>query len=251
MLFKQHSFICLCVCVLLYACKTEEPEKKFLKPPNKLHKVSEKKRVKNPKPVIVIDAGHGGGDPGGRNDTTGMFEKNFTLPIANAIIARLDTNIFKVVATRTTDIEIDRHIRTARVEPLNPDLFISIHCNWAADTLRNGFELYYGDSLIDYVQNRDTVNFANPHKPVLLKYCDILRRNTEKYIKYMPYRFTRPHEDRIWVLYGVTFPSLLIEFGYVTGREDFYVLTDLNQVNLFASVVAKSVHEMFKDFKRE
>jgi N-acetylmuramoyl-L-alanine amidase len=247
-MFLNKPLIIITAVFLIIGCKNSNKETVSTKPANKLYKVSEKIHKKNKKPVIVIDAGHGGGDPGGRNDSTKMYEKNFTLPIAKAILARLDTNIFTVVATRTTDIEIDRHIRTAKVEPLNPDLFISLHCNWAADTLRNGFELYYADSLLDYVDGKDTFNFVNPYKKSLLNYCEIIKKNTLKYIKYMPYRYTTAHPDRIWVLYGVSFPSLLIEFGYVTGREDYYVLNDPNQLNLFASVVVKSIHEIFKDY---
>ncbi len=244
---RLSAFILIAFLFVILGCKPKQQSNSIPKVAIKSNRVSDKikNKPKNKKPVIIIDPGHGGGDPGGRNDSMKIYEKDFTLAIANAILKRLDTNLFTVEATRTTDIEVDRHIRTARVEPLNPDLFISLHCNWAADSLRNGLEFYYYDSLIDYAKGSDTFHFANPYVADLIKYCEIIKKNNKRYIQYMPFRSISAHQDRIWVLYGVSFPSLLIEFGYVTGREDYYVLTDPNQLNMFASVVVKSLYEIY------
>ena len=79
--------------------------------------------------TVVIDAGHGGEDPGARG-RKGTYEKNITLAIAKKLKARIDeeTNM-RAVLTRDGDYFIPLHIRVAKARRVRADLFVSIHAD--------------------------------------------------------------------------------------------------------------------------
>jgi len=73
--------------------------------------------------VVVVDAGHGGKDPGNRGN--GYFEKNIALNIALNVGEILTQNKVKVVYTRTKDVFVDLYKRAQIANNANADLFIS------------------------------------------------------------------------------------------------------------------------------
>ncbi|MBA3231495.1 MAG: N-acetylmuramoyl-L-alanine amidase [Acidobacteria bacterium] len=91
---------------------------------------------------IVIDAGHGGRDPG--TMANGLRESELVLDVARRLAARLrkDMNI-DVVMTRDTDVFIDLEERTAIANRAGADLFLSIHANSARNLQARGVETYF------------------------------------------------------------------------------------------------------------
>jgi N-acetylmuramoyl-L-alanine amidase len=92
--------------------------------------------------IIVVDAGHGGNDPGaiGR---TGLREKDVNLDIAKRLSRILSSNGVKVVMTRPTDRFISLYGRVEKANDSGADLFVSIHSNANRVRSLNGFEVYY------------------------------------------------------------------------------------------------------------
>jgi N-acetylmuramoyl-L-alanine amidase len=90
---------------------------------------------------IVIDPGHGGGDPGAM--TQGLEEKTITLDVAERLRALLKDAPVSVVLTRTEDraLSLERRVEIANAE--NADLFLSIHINSMAIPDRVGIETFY------------------------------------------------------------------------------------------------------------
>jgi len=100
--------------------------------------------VAQEKKVLIIDAGHGGTDLGavGANH---IKEKDITLAIAKAMLVfnkELLDNKYDMYLTRYTDTLISLSHRTKLVKALQPDLFISVHCNHATNTRATGIEIY-------------------------------------------------------------------------------------------------------------
>lgn len=91
---------------------------------------------------IVIDAGHGGTDPGaiGR---TGVREKVLTLDIAKRLSRLLKQDGFEVVMTRSSDTFVSLNRRVSIANSAKADLFISIHVNANRVRSLSGFEVYY------------------------------------------------------------------------------------------------------------
>jgi N-acetylmuramoyl-L-alanine amidase len=91
---------------------------------------------------IVVDAGHGGHDPGaiGRR---GLREKDVTLDIARRVARELKAEGFEVVLTRSGDRFLQLEERTALANTARGDLFVSIHANANPRRNRSGIETYF------------------------------------------------------------------------------------------------------------
>ena len=88
----------------------------------------EQLQAQNDKFVVVLDAGHGGGDPG--NLGNGYREKDIALKVTLEIGKALEQNDnIKVIYTRKKDVFIELHERANIANKADADLFVSIHCN--------------------------------------------------------------------------------------------------------------------------
>ena len=92
--------------------------------------------------VVVIDAGHGGENTGARSVADNHLEKEFTLDWAWRLRPLLEANGWKVVLTRTNDVEVSLADRVAVADEANADLFVSLHFNSGARQDQNGLETY-------------------------------------------------------------------------------------------------------------
>ncbi len=92
--------------------------------------------------TIVVDAGHGGHDPGATG-RMGLREKTVTLDVAQRLRDLLVRDGFRVVMTRSDDRFIPLYGRTAIANRAEADLFISIHANASRSRTADGFEAYY------------------------------------------------------------------------------------------------------------
>ncbi|MCX5755723.1 MAG: N-acetylmuramoyl-L-alanine amidase [Gemmatimonadetes bacterium] len=101
--------------------------------------------------TVVLDAGHGGQDPGmsGLTQSQGrIFEKDITLQVARRLATRLEAAGVSVVMTRSTDTFVPLSDRGRIANKQNGDLFISIHVNaanpnWKEPGAARGFETYF------------------------------------------------------------------------------------------------------------
>ena len=92
---------------------------------------------------IVIDAGHGGKDPGGRK-LFGLREKELNLLVSKELYKLLKAeDIFDVALTRSTDEFIPLADRSVIANNFKADIFISIHANASRDRRERGFEIYF------------------------------------------------------------------------------------------------------------
>ena len=90
---------------------------------------------------VMVDAGHGGKDPGTSHN--GILEREVTLDLAKRVGALLAGRGLKVYYTRDSDMWVPLEDRSRKANELKADLFISIHVNASPNTNASGFETYY------------------------------------------------------------------------------------------------------------
>jgi len=203
-------------------------------------------KPKRRKPVIVIDPGHGGVDPGavGRRGTS---EKSVVLALGLMLRARLEaTGRYKVHMTRSTDRFVKLHDRVSFARRHNADLFIALHADAIArrrDTLR-GATVY---TLSERASDKEAaalaarenkadliagVNLASQNDEVTGILIELAQRATNKSSVALARtvvsklgkatRLTRvPHRQAGFrVLKAPDIPSILLEIGYISHRRD-------------------------------
>jgi N-acetylmuramoyl-L-alanine amidase len=169
--------------------------------------------------LVVIDPGHGGKDPGAIG-ISGLEEKDIILPIGRRVAAILQQNGVQAVMTRDSDYFVSLPGRVEMAERANADVFVSIHANSAGANRPeiSGLETYYYDnglSLARTVHNR------------ILQSLNIKDRRVRK--------------ARFYVLRKSSMPSILVETGYVTGREDAAKLSTSAYQNQMAEAIAQGI----------
>ncbi|MCA0754354.1 N-acetylmuramoyl-L-alanine amidase [Paenibacillus sp. N4] len=173
---------------------------------------------------IVIDAGHGGKDPGAAS-VLKRTEKEFNLSIALKIKALLDKETkLKAHLTRTNDTFVELEDRVLFAEKLKADLFISIHANAINNSSVSGTETYY------YKANSKA--FADTIHKHLLVGTGLRNRG----VKQMGFK----------VIKQTTMPAILLEAGYLTNSGDSKALYSETVQNRIASEIVKGIKEYLK-----
>lgn len=176
-------------------------------------------RVSNSRPVVVIDPGHGGRDPGAVG-IGGIQEKEIVLDISFQVTRLLEQQGVQVVMTRTDDSEIDLQPRVSLAERVNATIFVSIHAN-AINMSRpdvNGIETYYFDS------------------------GEALARTIHaSMVQGTGANDRRVRQARFYVLRKSSMPSVLLEMGFVTGAEDAARLSDPAYRSVMAASIARGI----------
>ncbi len=197
-------------------------------------------------PVLILDAGHGGEDPGAINDSLQIQEKNVTRAIVDAMVKYIDPKKVKVIQTRPGKENVHRHDRIKFANANRPNLLVTVHINAAKDTTVNGYEVGYSDSLFVAYEGKDTVKKYNPYIDSLKKYSNLLLGKIGKNFPEMKRRGVVARKDDIWMIYGVNYPSLLVEFGFISNRQDVLVMKDQEKIKKIAKVLAQGIHEILE-----
>ncbi len=117
--------------------------------------------------TIMLDAGHGGFDPGAINPRTSVAEKWINLAVVHRLNDKLEIDGATVLLTRNDDHFVGLKERAALSNMLRPDVFVSVHHNSSDSPMSNGTETYWtnqnsyalADSLnSSLVQNMHTAN---------------------------------------------------------------------------------------------
>src|SRR5436305_10548126 len=110
------------------------------------------------RPIVVIDAGHGGRDPGAQSVSGDITEKQLTLALAREVRDRLvERGRVRVAMTRDDDRYLTLEDRAAVPRRLGASLFVSLHTDSAANPLARGATVY---SLSDVASDAEAARFA-------------------------------------------------------------------------------------------
>jgi N-acetylmuramoyl-L-alanine amidase len=239
--------------------------------------ILEKKSVSQIK-TIVIDAGHGGLDPG-CNGANEIWEKAVTLSIALKLGKFLEDSLkdVQVLYTRKTDKFVELWERPNLANKNKADLFISIHCNSNTNVTAAGSETYFmglhktqgnldvakrENASIKYeanYQSNEKYGGFDPNSPEghiiftlvqnafiqqSLRFSTLVENNTAKLSKI---KSRGVKQAGFLVLWQTAMPSVLVETGFLTNSADrAYLKTDEGQKN-----IAKGVYFAIKSYKRE
>lgn len=216
------------------------------------------------KKTIVIDAGHGGRDPGASGSAS--REKDVTLATAKALKARLEkTGRYRVVLTRSTDTYVPLENRVQIARTAGADLLISLHADAVANKDTRGGSVYtLSDSGSARAARRQSgpsyLNVALPGGTKAVH--DILFDLTQRATRNKSSAFAevliskvgghapllpRAHRDAGYVvLLAPDVPSVLFEMGFITNREDEVLLTSESHREKVATGVANAIDEYFE-----
>ncbi len=188
--------------------------------------------------TVMIDAGHGGKDPGAI--ANGVREKDVNLRMARIMGNMLQAQGFKVLYTRTTDKFIPLEERTALANAKGADLFISIHCNAYKDPRIHGLEVYYLNLATDAqavrVAARENGVSAKKISDMQFILSDLMLNSKINESRQMaalvekevmrgvgPRYKISSHGSKgafFYVLTGARMPSVLVELGYLTNPKE-------------------------------
>jgi N-acetylmuramoyl-L-alanine amidase len=222
--------------IFFVSCKTK-------KPPNitATTVLMDTVKVKR-KPLIILDAGHGAIDPGAINDSLQLYEKNVTRKIVDAVIKIIDTNKITVIQTRPADSNIHRHERINLANAYNPDMLLTVHINYHKDTSYNGFEMGIADSLITKMDEKDTISILNPNRIKANKIATALSSKVASLFPKMRNRNIQTRKDRIWMISAGKYPSVLLEFGFISNKNDLLYITDKKAIKKLAGGIVASLY---------
>jgi N-acetylmuramoyl-L-alanine amidase len=203
--------------------------------------------------TVVIDAGHGGKDPGARGSYS--VEKNVTLAIAKKLKQYIDTGVTSLTAimTRTDDTFIPLNQRSNIANQAHGNLFISIHCNSSpegnkasAHKRKGVLLLVYGFHRIkeqeeavrenssifqekDYKQNYESYDTSDPSNLIILNaFIQKYRKQSILFGDLVNTEFTDfdgrqsegVKEQGVLVLAHSAMPAVLIETGFINNPEE-------------------------------
>jgi N-acetylmuramoyl-L-alanine amidase len=197
--------------------------------------------------TIVIDAGHGGKDPGAIGYSK-VKEKNLVLPMALTLGKLIQQKMpdIKVVYTRKRDVFIPLWKRTKIANDVEANLFISIHCNSNVSSRPNGYETYFVDAdknskatdvvlkenaAIEFEESQDRKRYegVNFILAAMLQSDNIRRsqflasevqNSLKSKLKKIGMTSRGVKQGPFWVLVGATMPNILVECGYISNKHE-------------------------------
>ncbi|MFZ4581918.1 MAG: N-acetylmuramoyl-L-alanine amidase family protein [Paludibacter sp.] len=231
--------------------------------------------AQNSKFTVVIDAGHGGHDPGAIGKITREKDINLSVSLQLGEIIATNNSDVKVVFTRNTDKYLTLQERADIVNNNHADLFICIHTNSAQAASASGTESF----TLGLAKSKGNLDVAMRENSVMLleddyksKYKGFDPASVDSYImfefmqdKYIDrsisfasdiqnhFKNYANRSDRgvrqagFWVLYRSACPSVLIELGFISNSaEEKYLASAAGQKEM-----AESIYKAFVSFKYE
>ncbi len=225
--------------------------------------------------TVVIDAGHGGKDPGAHGPSG--KEKDVVLAIALKLGKYITENIpdVKVIYTRDTDVFVELYRRAKIANENHADLFISIHANSNPSTKPYGFETYVmglhktagnlavakrENSVIlkesDYEKQYEGFDPNSPEANIIfslyqnqylaqsLDFAALVQNQIRERVR----RYDRGVKQAgFLVLWRTTMPSVLIEVGFISNPDEGkYITSDKGQ-----DLIASGIYRAFKEYKQK
>ena len=232
--------------------------------------------------TVVIDAGHGGKDPGAVSANGKVYEKDVTLKVALMVGENITKNHpeVKVLYTRKTDVFVGLNDRARMANKADADLFISIHVNAAQNRSAKGAETYTLG--IEEARTERNLEIAKRENGVILlednhekTYANFNPNSAESYIifEYMQSEFVKEsihiaqyvqanfandanrldrgvRQAGFLVLNATSMPSILVELGYISNAEEAKYLASSTAQNHLSNCISKAFDTYYADLRK-
>ncbi len=183
-------------------------------------KDSDKNNTPTTEKIVVIDAGHGGRDPGtsGTIEEETFYEKTINLDIARKVQKLLESKGITVMMTRDSDTFPTLEERSDLANINDAVIFVSIHSNWATSNTASGYEAYYSNLNNSSTTGLSSKELANSIMNELSKNMSTKNRGLK----------TADHV----VTKTSYMPAVLLEVGFMSNTEELeFMLTEEFQNN--------------------
>ena len=225
--------------------------------------------------TVVIDAGHGGKDPGASGKA--LKEKDLALRIALKVGGYLEEHLedVKVIYTRKTDVYVTLKNRAKIANSNNADLFVSIHANalpsrpgiygtetYVMGTKNTGrnFEVAKRENSVilleeDYEEKYEGFDPKSPESSIMFSIMQeayqensiILAESIENQFKNRAGRRSLGvKQSSLYMMWSTAMPSVLIEVGYLTNQKEEKELKNKNTQDYIASAIFRAI----RDYKK-
>ncbi|SFS72586.1 N-acetylmuramoyl-L-alanine amidase [Brevundimonas viscosa] len=218
------------------------------------------------RPLIYIDAGHGGRDPGARGAS--VNESDITLAAARALKQELErSGRYRVRLTRDGDVYVGLNRRVAIARQAGADLFISLHADAGADPATRGASVYTlseqgaGRAVREFTRGENwqrSLNLPGRDASVDRILLDMTQRATQNRSAQLARTLLgeleeadhpllrRSHRDAgLAVLLAPDVPAVLLEMGFITNPEDERLLGDNRARRRLMRAVAEGIDRYF------
>lgn len=220
---------------------------------------------------IVIDAGHGGHDPGAVGKS-GLYEKDVVLDIALQVKSILLKHYpgYDVVLTREKDVFIPLDERAAIANRVKADLFVSIHANASTNRKAGGIETY----LLNWTNDEESIRVAARENAISVKKMRQVQNEVTAMLASLERQSKRDESVKLagyiqnsmisdvtqtypqvnnlgvkqalfYVLVGAKMPSALVEVAFISNPEEEILLAKDAYRRRIASAVAAGIHSYF------
>ena len=182
--------------------------------------------------IVVIDAGHGGTDPGAVAGSE--HEKSINLKVSNYVKSLFEgSEDYKVYYTRTTDVNKSLQYRTDLANTLEADIFVSIHNNAMNTPAFQGMETLYmpGGS----TTKLSSISIAKIFHETLLPIVDVADRGLKP-------------RDGLYVLRHTKMPAIILELGFMTNPSDLAKITNPEVQQRVAEGIYQATETVFNRF---
>ena len=222
------------------------------------------------KPVIVIDPGHGGVDPGAIGHG-GVYEKNLVLAYARALRQQLEaTGRYRVVMTRDRDIFLPLRERVRLARQAEADLFLSLHVNTHPSSATRGLSVYTlsdnasdkeaaalaaRENKADVIGGMDLGEYSDDVQNILIDFAQT--KTNELSVRFArdmmvpevgdkAALLTRPWRSAGFaVLKAPDVPSVLVELGYISHRDEARQLQRADHRGRLVASIVRSIDRYF------
>ncbi len=192
------------------------------------------------RPVIILDAGHGGEDSGAVG-VDGVLEKDLNLSLTLRLRDLLIFEGWQVILTRSDDrlLYDSESALSHKVQDLKTRLdygsrypnavFVSIHMNKFPAESCKGLQVYY-----------------SPNHPSSASLAERIQSDVKLYLSPDNHRLSKRATTSIFILNRIQIPAVLVECGFISNRDEALLLSDVGYQKKLIAVLATSLYNEFR-----